>query len=292
MRQRYFPLNIMTPSRCVSRFPYLPSRYASLPHRRYPIVATPASLPHRRYPIAATPSPLPHRRYPIAATPSPLPHRRYPIAATPSPLPHRRYPIAATPSPLPHHRYPITATPSPLPPPCYTICSYPFPTHPAPPPAPPHKVSPHVQVWGRAANVEKQALRFDPSGSEAGTLPDLSGKVTLNTTRGQLTLLSQDCVHAGSAFSLSTGKTVTVHCLIGFQKKPDVYSKTTGRKETFTFPYDVPYPVWSEALKQSVQTSSQNRSGWHYEAASRLKACIVATEQGGLLVKLGFHLDL
>ena len=136
------------------------------------------------------------------------------------------------------------------------------------------------------------ATYYYPSGSEAGTLPDLSGKVTLNTTRGQLTLLSQDCVHAGSAVSLSTGKTVTVHCLIGFQKKPDVYSKTTGRKETFTFPYDVPYPVWSEALKQSVQTSSQNRSGWHYEAASRLKACIVATEQGGLLVKLGFHLDL
>ena len=44
VRQRYFPLNIMTPSRCVSRFPYLP-------HHRYPIVATPASLPHRRYPI-------------------------------------------------------------------------------------------------------------------------------------------------------------------------------------------------------------------------------------------------
>ena len=148
-----------------------------------------------------------------------------------------------------------------------------------------------MQVWGRATDVEKQALRFDPSGSEAGTLPDLSGKVTLNTTRGQLTLLSQDCVHAGSALSLSTGKTVTVHCLIGFQKKPDVYSKTTGRKETFTFPYDVQYPVWSEALKQSVQTSSQNRNGWHYEAAKSLKACIVATEQG-LLVKLGFHLDL
>ena len=176
--------------------------------------------------------------------------------------------------------YPLSSLPSPL-------------SHLTPlPPAPPHKVSPHVQVWGRAANVEKQALRFDPSGSEAGTLPDLSGKVTLNTTRGQLTLLSQDCVHAGSAVSLSTGKTVTVHCLIGFQKKPDVYSKTTGRKETFTFPYDVPYPKWSEALKKSVQTSSQNRSGWHYEAASRLKACIVATEQRGLLDKLDFHLDL
>ena len=59
--------------------PLLRSRFAYLPHHRYPIVATPSSLPHRRYPIAATPSSLP-QHYPIDATPASLPHRRYPIA--------------------------------------------------------------------------------------------------------------------------------------------------------------------------------------------------------------------
>jgi hypothetical protein len=52
--------------------PLLHSRFAYLPHRRYPIAATPSPLPHRRYPIAATPASLPQRRYPSVATPSPL----------------------------------------------------------------------------------------------------------------------------------------------------------------------------------------------------------------------------
>ena len=93
-------------------------------------------------------------------------------------------------------------------------------------------------------------------------------------------LLSQDCVHAGSAVSVSTGKKVIVHMLIGFQKKPNIYCTTTGRKESYTYPYDVPYPVWSETLKQSVQKSTSAKGGWHHESVKSLKACVVATEQG------------